>query len=310
MTICRKAQHGKRPVSYTHLDVYKRQTWLNGDLRHDQLPDGVSFETAGLEYYKKYIDFAVEMGWKYQLLDEGWQPRGNTAAGEHEYEGYYDWMPDLIEYAAEKGVGLIVWARKANLTDDDYRQKLFKEWADMGIKGIKPDFFDSQDQETIQLIEKMMAETAENHMLINVHGAGKPTGERRTWPHAIAREAVRGAEAYAVDNIETWGAVMDAHHNCSLPFVRGAVGPMDYTPMVSYGANDNLTNHNPGRFTVAHMTALPVIYECGLQCLADKPDVYCAHPGYEHYFKNMPSEWDEGCLLYTSRCASIELKPQ
>ena len=272
-------------------------TWLNGDLRHDQLPDGVSFETAGLEYYKKYIDFAVEMGWKYQLLDEGWQPRGNTAAGEHEYEGYYDWMPDLIEYAAEKGVGLIVWARKANLTDGDYRQKLFKGWADMGIKGIKPDFFDSQDQETIQLIEKMMAETAENHMLINVHGAGKPTGERRTWPHAIAREAVRGAEAYAVDNIETWGAVMDAHHNCSLPFVRGAVGPMDYTPMVSYGANDNLTNHNPGRFTVAHMTALPVIYECGLQCLADKPDVYRAHPGYEHYFKNMPSEWDEGILI-------------
>ena len=272
-------------------------TWLNGDLRHDQLPDGVTFETAGLEYYKKYVDFAVEMGWKYQLLDEGWQPRGNTAAGEHEYEGYYDWMPELIDYAAEKGVGLIVWARKANLTDDAYRQKMFKEWADMGIKGIKPDFFDSQDQETIQLIEKMMEETAEYHLLINVHGAGKPTGERRTWPHAIAREAVRGAEAYAVDNIDTWGAIMNAHHNCSLPFVRGAVGPMDYTPMVSYGANDNLTNHNPGRFTVAHMTALPVIYECGLQCLADKPDVYRAHPGYEHYFKNMPSEWDEGILI-------------
>ncbi|WP_050697348.1 glycoside hydrolase family 97 catalytic domain-containing protein [Anaeromassilibacillus senegalensis] len=272
-------------------------TWLNGDLRHDQLPDGVTFETAGLEYYKKYVDFAVEMGWKYQLLDEGWQPRGNRPAGEHEYEGYYKWMPDLIEYAAEKGVGLIVWARKANLVDDEYRQKLFKEWADMGIKGIKPDFFDSQDQDTIQLIVKMMDETAENHLLINVHGAGKPTGERRTWPQAIAREAVRGAEAYAVDNEETWGAIMNAHHNCSLPFVRGAVGPMDYTPMVSYGANDNLTNHNPARFTVAQMTALPVVYECGMQCLADKPDVYRAHPGYEHYFKNMPSEWDEGLLL-------------
>ena len=272
-------------------------TWLNGDLRHDQLPAGVTFETAGLEYYKKYVDFAVEMGWKYQLLDEGWQPRGNTAAGEHEYEGYYKWMPDLIDYAAEKGVGLIVWARKANLTNDDYRQKLFKEWADMGIRGIKPDFFDSQDQETEQLLVKMMDETAENHLLINVHGAGKPTGERRTWPHAISREAVRGAEAYAVDNEETWGAIMNAHHNCSLPFVRGAVGPMDYTPMVSYGANDNLVNHNPGRFSVAHMTALPIVYECGMQCLADKPDVYRAHPGYENYFKNMPSEWEESILI-------------
>lgn len=272
-------------------------TWLNGDLRHDQLPAGVTFEEAGLEYYKEYIDFAVEMGWKYQLLDEGWQPKGDTAAGEHEYEGYYDWMPELIDYAAEKGVGLIVWVRKANITDDEYRQQLFQEWAAMGIKGIKPDFFDSQDQDTIALLEKIMEETAEYHLLLNVHGAGKPTGERRTWPQAIAREAVRGAEAYAVDDEDGWGAIMTAHHNCSLPFVRGAVGPMDYTPMVSYGANDNLWNQNPGRFTVAHMTALPVIYECGLQCLADKPDVYRAHPGYENYFMNMPSEWDESILI-------------
>ena len=260
-------------------------TWLNGDLRHTD-PD-VDFENEAFEIYKDYVDFAVEMGWEYQLLDEGWQRKNTDPNDSSIYKGYYDWTEDLIQYANEKGVGLIVWANSSDLKTPEQQEERISEWAEMGFKGVKPDFFDSQDQATILQIENLAKTTAKYNMLLNVHGAGKPTGERRTYPNVISREAVFGAEQYDFipDNVS-------ARHNCTLPFTRNAVGPMDYTPMASYGASGDYR-----QFTLAHMAALPVVFEAGVQCMADKPDVYRAHPAYEHYFKNMPSEWEESILV-------------
>ncbi|WP_050698576.1 glycoside hydrolase family 97 catalytic domain-containing protein [Anaeromassilibacillus senegalensis] len=268
-------------------------TWLNGDLRHTD--PNVNFETDAFEIYKKYVDFAVEMGWQYQLLDEGWQkkaPRGS----DYIYEGYYDWTDDLVQYANEKGIGLIVWANSSDL-DTPEKQERITEWAKMGFKGIKPDFFDSQSQDTILQIERLMKKTAENHMLLNLHGAGKPTGERRTWPQVISREAVFGAEQYDFipDNVS-------ARHNCTLPYTRNAVGPMDYTPMASFGVSGD---HR--QFTLAHMAALPVIFEAGVSCMADTPEVYRAHPGYEHYFKGMPSAWEKSLLVDGVPCEYVNI---
>ena len=260
-------------------------TWLNGDLRHTD--PNVDFENDALDIYKEYVDFAAEMGWEYQLLDEGWQRQNRDPDDDSIYKGYYDWTEELIDYANEKGVGLIVWANSADLDTPEEQEERITEWAQMGFKGVKPDFFDSQSQDTILQIENLMKVTAENHMLLNLHGAGKPTGERRTYPNVISREAVFGAEQYDFipDNVS-------ARHNCTLPFTRNAVGPMDYTPMASYGVSGD---HR--QFTLAHMAALPVVFEAGVQCMADKPDVYRAHPAYEHYFKNMPSDWDDSILV-------------
>ena len=94
----------------------------------------------------------------------------------------------------------IVWANKRDLDTPEERERI-KEWADMGIKGIKPDFFDSQSQEIIQLLDILTKEAAENHLLINIHGAGKTTGERRTYPNAICREAVSGGESLSLIHI-------------------------------------------------------------------------------------------------------------
>lgn len=269
-------------------------TWLNGDLRHTY--ENVNFETDALEIYKSYVDFAAEMGWKYQLLDEGWQ-RANTDENDDSiYKGYYDWTEELVEYADEKGVGLIVWANSSDLNTPE-KQERIREWAQMGFKGIKPDFFDSQSQETILQIEQLMQVTAENHMLLNLHGAGKPTGERRTYPQVLAREAVFGAEQY--DFIPD---SVSARHNCTLPYTRNAVGPMDYTPMASFGVSGD---HR--QFTLAHMAALPVVFEDGLQCMADTPDVYRAHPAYENYFKAMPSQWEESVLVDGVPCTYVNI---
>lgn len=256
-------------------------TWLNGDLRHDNLPEGTTWEETAPKLYKEYIDFAVEMGWKYQLLDEGWQPRVYDR-GNDLYDGYYDWTQEVLDYAEEKGIGIIVWANKRDLDTPEERERL-KEWHEMGIKGIKPDFFDSQSQEIVELLDILMKEAADNELLVNIHGAGKPTGERRTYPNVISREAIAGGE----------GEVNDAYFNCVLPFTRFAVGSGDFTPMASYG---NIWDDSKS-VTQAHLTAETIMFECGVQTMADKPDVYRDHVAYENLFKDLPAGWDDSILL-------------
>ena len=247
-------------------------TWLNRE------------STSSYETYKRYVDFAAEMGWEYLLLDEGWRPKASSGSG-LVYDGYYEWTEDLLAYAKEKGVGLISWENHNDL-NTPAKQERIAELAEMGFAGIKPDFFDSQAQKTIQLYHQLMEKTAENHMLLNCHGANKPTGERRTYPNAITREGVFGHEQELFRPTQ-----VSARHNCMLPFTRNAVGPADYTPMLSYRNAGSRVS-----FTVAHMAALPVVFESGIQCMADRPDVYRANPAYE-FFKNMPADWDDTIMV-------------
>lgn len=250
-------------------------TWLNRE------------STSDYETYKKYVDFAVEMGWQYLLLDEGWQPKGSTQGhSEYAYYGYFDWTEDLIDYANEKGIRLLVWANHNDLKDPAEREKRFAQWEEWGIAGIKPDFFNSSSQEYMQLYQDLIEETAEHHLLLNLHGLPKPAGERRTYPHLLTREAVFGHEQELFRPSD-----VSAFHNCMLPFMRNAVGPADYTPMFSYRNSNGQV-----RFSLAQMAAMPVVYESGIQCLADRPDEYIGSPA-EFYFKSFPAAWDESHVL-------------
>ena len=282
------------------------------------------------------------MGWEYQLLDEGWMvPYSRTADKENQpgydpdaktdqrYLGYYSWTKELIDYAKSKDVKLIVWAHKNDLTTEKQRERL-KYWAELGIAGIKPDFFDSASQSTLGLCHELLEDTAQYGMVINLHGSVKAAGERRTYPNALTKEAVGGAEGYAVEDWrdannygggdKPWGGYNGSNNNgtndaarytCTLPFTRGAVGPMDYTPLASFGARNNVRfgpvdpdNPNkrqeftdPSLLSLAHQFALPIVYESGIQCLADKPASYQNLEGYENYWKSFPAQWDESRLV-------------
>jgi len=118
--------------------------------------------------------------------------------------------------------------------------------------------------------------------MVNFHGANKPSGERRTYPHIITREAVRGAE-YAGRGYPT------ASYNTMLPFTRNVVGALDYTPLLTHYFNEDYQ-------TYAHLVALPVIFEAGIQCLADKPDRYRESKAYD-FFKSFPATWDDTKVL-------------
>ena len=179
-----------------------------------------------------------------------------------------------------------IWADAKFVMDPVEREKRFAQWEEWGIAGIKPDFFNSSSQEYMQLYQDLIEETAEHHLLLNLHGLPKPAGERRTYPHLLTREAVFGHEQELFRPSD-----VSAFHNCMLPFMRNAVGPADYTPMFSYRNSNGQV-----RFSLAQMAAMPVVYESGIQCLADRSEEYIGSPA-EFYFKSFPAAWDESHVL-------------
>jgi uncharacterized protein YjdB len=220
------------------------------------------------EVVRKYIDLAAEMGWSYYILDEGWQPK-STVSGKR-YDGYYDWFDDMVDYAAERGVHLIAWILASDLDTEEEREVL-KEYAEKGIAGIKVDFFDKDDQDTIALYKDIYEACAENQLIVNCHGANKPTGENRTYPFVINREAVQGQE---------YGSV-SAAQSTYWPFIRNVVGPMDITPRITSSGG-----------TVSYMTANFIMFESGIPCMASSAEDIRAAATY-NLLKNLPASWDE-----------------
>ena len=217
------------------------------------------------EKLKKYVDLSAEMGWDYILLDSGWQPDAPF--------GYYDWFKTFMAYAKDKNVGVFVWVHYTNLDTAEERAVL-KKWAADGIAGVKVDFFDSEHQKMITLYENIYKACEEAKLMVNIHGANKPTGERQYWPHVINREAVRGEEYkdYKPFDLTCYA------------FTRGVLGPMDITPLIVPGGTKTTT--------IASQLAMCVHYETGALTMASFATDY-----YESYatafFKSLPSAWDD-----------------
>lgn len=126
-------------------------------------------------------------------------------------------------------------------------------------------------------------------MLVYFHGCIVPRGWSRTYPHLMTHEAVMGAEWY--NNVDFF-TMRAPQHNTVLPFTRNVVGPMDYTPVT-------FTNsQNPHITSYAHELALSVLFESGLQHMADRPEGYDALPdAAKEFLRTVPAAWDETKLL-------------
>ena len=220
---------------------------------------------------KDYVDLAAEMGWNYLILDEGWQPSSGKKG--RAYDGYFSYFDDLVQYAAERDVGFIVWVKYIDLDTPEERE-ILREWAAKGIKDIKADFFDSEDPATTADFKAIYEMCAECHLLVNCHGANKPTGERRTYPNVINREAVNGEEfgAFWVKDAVNW------------VYTRNVVGPMDITPRLYPTAKSGNT--------LAAQLACNVIFESGMPCMAGDSEDYRRFDGVSFY-QNLPAAWDE-----------------
>ena len=251
--------------------------------------DGVDFH-AGIntKTYEYYVDFAAKYGFPYIILDDGWYKLGDLLTVTPDLN-----MEELVSYAKQKNVGLILWASWKTL-DDQLIPALdqFEKW---GIKGIKVDFMQRSDQIMINYFDKVCREAAKRHMLVDFHGDQKPAVMTRTWPNLINTEGVRGMEW------SKWSWESEPAHNVSLPFTRMFLGPLDFTP----GAMRNATKQTFAPIgsqpmamgTRCQQLAMYVIYEAPLQMLSDSPSNYMREPESMEFLSAVPTVWDETRVL-------------
>ena len=240
---------------------------------------------------KKYVDMAATLHLPYVLIDAEWDQMDQLASNEGKS------IEDAIAYAKEKGVKPMIWYNssvgwvdgaptpKYRLNKPEDREKEFAWCEKLGVAGVKIDFFSGDNQKNMDYCLNLLESAARHHLLVNFHGATIPRGWQRTWPNLMSTEGVYGAEWY--NNVPTFTAKAAAH-NATLPFTRNVIGPMDYTPCAfSDSQHPHITTH-------AHELALTVLFESGLQHLADKPESYFAQPQeVQDFFSHLPSVWDE-----------------
>jgi len=250
---------------------------------------GVDFKSGiNTETYKYYIDFASNFNLEYIILDEGWYHLEDIMKVRDEID-----VEELVSYGEEKNVGIILWVVWKAL-DDQLTEALgqFEKW---GIKGIKIDFMKRDDQWMVNFYEKIARECGKRKLLVDYHGAYKPSGLDRAYPNVISCEGVIGLE------YTKWSNQPDPEHNVTLPFIRMVAGPMDFTP----GAMLNATKENfnpvftepmsPG--TRCHQLGMYVVYESPLQMLADNPSNYYREPVCMEFLEAVPTVWDDTKVL-------------
>lgn len=262
--------------------------WWSGPL------EGVKPDLAA---YKRFIDFAAESGFPYHLMDAGWAfgtgpccdplPTTDITRAADGID-----MPALVRYAADKGVGLLLWVHWEHLAPR--MDEVLDTYARWGIKGIKVDFMNRDDQEMVAFYQRVAEATAKRHLLLDLHGAYVPAGLQRTYPNFITQEGVLGAEWNKMDRRIT------PRHNLMLPYTRMLAGPMDYTP-------GGFRNATPRDFEVrasmpltqttrGQALAMYVVYDSPLQMVSDDPSNYRGETGFD-FVRRVPAAWDETRFL-------------
>ena len=254
--------------------------WNNWNVTGVDFRAGVNTET-----YKYYIDFASRNHIPYIIMDEGWYKLGNMTERVPEVD-----VKAIADYGKQKNVGVVLWCVWRTL-DNQMKEAmdLFEQW---GVKGIKVDFMDRDDQAIVNFYWRCAEAAAQHHLIVDYHGAHKPTGLQRTYPNVVNFEGVPGLEQDKwTDSLTTpWMAV-------TLPYIRMFAGPMDYTPGAMRNAQQKdfaPINDNPMSLgTRCQQLAMYVIFDAPLQMLADNPTTYEREKESLDFITSVPTTWDE-----------------
>ena len=250
---------------------------------------GVDFESGyNTDTYKYYIDFAAEYGVEYILLDEGWSYSVTDISKPNPDID----LEELVQYAATQDVELILWASWLSVENTP---TFFEQVKAIGAAGVKIDFMDRSDQWMINFYERTAKAAFDHQLLVDYHGSISPRGLRRAYPNVISYEGLTGMEQNKAGGFDT------PNNRVILPFTRNVVGPMDYTPgaMKSVHPKHWHANwENPMSIgTRAHQLALFVVFESGLQMLADNPSDYYKEDRCTRFITDVPTTWDETVVL-------------
>ena len=263
-----------------------------------------SNNSLSTELTLKLVDFAAEMGWPYHTIDGGWygfarRPNHGPNVRLEPRKGFD--LRRIVDYAAAKGVGIWVWIHWQEI-DDVGIEETFSRLEKWGVKGVKTDFLDRQDQWIVCWYERVCRAAAKHHVMVNFHGAFKPTGTERTWPNNLTREGIRGNEMLK------FTAQITPAHCATLPFTRFLLGPGDFTPggfanvyskaFVPQGKKGHRYGDETDRRTIwaeqmgtrAASIAQCICFDSYLTTLCDWPERYRGADGVEA-LRQLPTTW-------------------
>ena len=272
-----------KDTSWIHPGKVSWDWWNGPSLRGVDFKPGVNTKT-----YKAFIDFAARAGLEYIILDEGWYKLGNLLQVVPQID-----MREILTYARQKNVGVILWVVWKTF-DDQFEPALdqFEKW---GVKGLKIDFMQRDDQVMMNFYTRVCRELAKRKMLVDFHGGLRSVLLTRTWPNLMTVEGVQGMEHLK------WSNASDPEHNVTLPFTRMFLGPMDYTPGAMVNAVrasfKPIFKQPMSLGTRCHQLAMYVVYESPLQMLADTPSNYLQEPDAMEFLGPVPTVWDETRVL-------------
>jgi alpha-glucosidase len=253
--------------------------WNDWNISHVDFRSGINNAT-----YRYYIDFASDNKIPYIILDAGWTDEADLTKSIPEIN-----LEELAAYGRQKNVGLILWASWHSILDQ--KDKAFPFFSKLGIKGLKIDFIDRDDQLAVTSLYEIARQAADNKLMVDFHGVFKPAGLQRTYPNVVGNEGVKGME-----NVK-WANENVPRYDVTLPFIRNVAGPMDYTP----GAmrNSNQANFKPSnsmpmsKGTRVHQLAMYVVFEVPLQMLSDNPTIYRKEQECTDFITKVPVCFDE-----------------
>jgi hypothetical protein len=244
--------------------------------------DGTVFDVQ-----KKFIDYAADMRWDYTLVDADWDRKIGDAK-----------MRELVAYAAKKNVGILVWynssgawnkteySPKGQLLTREQRAREFARLREMGIKGVKIDFFAGDGQSMIAYYVDILNDAAKAGLSVNFHGATLPRGWSRTYPNLMTAEAVRGFEFTTFFQADQDAVV---RHAAMLPFTRNLFDPMDFTP-TAFADIPKIERKTRNGFELAES----VLFLSGIQHFAETPEGMASVPAYvKGFLQALPRSWDE-----------------
>lgn len=254
--------------------------WNDFKLIGVDFPCGINTDT-----YKHHIDFASTYGLKYVILDEGWYRAPDMLNPIPEID-----MKALCDYGASKGVKLILWGT-GGLVDKLGIDNVFDHYKALGVAGFKLDFFDGQDQLTVNQITALAQSAAEHQLVLDLHGMYKPAGLNRTWPNLLGFEGVYGEENLSNGRLDM------PLYDVTFPYIRQVSGPADYTPgamrSAARGEAVRVARAGASQGTRAHQVALYVVVDQPLGILCDSPSLYEKEPLTTSYIASIPTVFDQ-----------------
>ena len=229
-----------------------------------------------LETMKEFSRLAGELGFEYNVVEGFWRQWDESQ------------LRELIDYSRQHHVGIWLWQHSKEIHDPTAREAFFAHAQRVGAVGVKLDFFDHEAKEVMDLYRAALEGAARHRLMVDFHGANKPTGESRTWPNELNREAVSGMERRSMP---AW-----SQNDTTIPFTRMLAGHLDFTPML-FGERRRETSW-------AHQIATAAMFTAPLLVYGAHPKAILEHPAAD-LIRSIPSVWDETRVLAFSEIGEV-----